>query len=389
MNCVDVLGLVRVQVCYWLRVFRLARCEVACWDQRARRVPEGTLREHALAKLAGEGLNAEGAALFALLAPARARGRMVRLLVAFQVLYDYLDAVNEQPMFAGLRSGLQMHRALVDAVLPERPMSEVYLDPSEPGDGGYIHSLVSECRRVVRMLPGAAPSASVLERAAQRCAEAQSRTHASLVCGESPLIEWSLHATQHGDEPWWELGAAGVSSLAIHALLAAAADPASTAEDAERLEEAYFPSICALSTLLDSLADYYQDARTANHSFIAHYRDADHAAERLVAIAARAGERVTTLRDGRTHAIILAGIVAYYLSSPSTREGFPATAAETLTRHAGPVAAPMLAAMRVRRHIHRRASENRRAREQCGPTRLVVSHAATLGAPGERARGPR
>jgi hypothetical protein len=140
--------------------------------------------------------------------------------------------------------------------------------------------------------------------------------------------------------------------LGIHALLASAGDPQGAAEDAAQLDAAYFPPICAISALLDSLADHHLDAGTSNHSFIAHYRDSAHAAERLVAITADAAGRIKGLRHSRRHAIILAGITSYYLSSPSARTGFPAPVAEALIRSAGSLATPMRAAMRVRRHLH-------------------------------------
>jgi tetraprenyl-beta-curcumene synthase len=351
----DAIALLRVQAVYWLGIYPQARRELAAWERRARRMPHGVLREHALGKLAGERLNAEGAALFAVLAPRGQRRRVVRLLVAYQVLYDFLDAVNEDPAWAELRSGLQLHRALTDAVRPDQSVSDRYLYPTDraAADGGYLRALTQVCRRVVRTLPAAARSGDVLEHATERCAEAQSYNHAMLVSGDSALIDWSVSATaDSSDRPWWELAAGGVSSLAIHALLATSANPESTREDAVEVDAAYFPAICALSTLLDSLADYYSDAGTVNHSFITRYRDRDHAAERLVAIAADAAERIKALRNSRAHAIILAGIVAYYLSSPSVQQGFPAAAAKSLMRYIGPLETPMHAAMRTRRYMH-------------------------------------
>jgi hypothetical protein len=135
-------------------------------------------------------------------------------------------------------------------------------------------------------------------------------------------------------------------------VLASAADPRGAAKDAVQLDAAYFPPICAVSALLDSLADYHSDTGTSNHSFIAHYRDSAHAAERLVAITADAAERVKHLRHSRRHAIILAGITSYYLSSPSARAGFPAPVADAVIRSVGSLATPMRAAMRARRYMH-------------------------------------
>lgn len=343
------------------------------------------LREHALGQLSGERLNPEAAALFAVLAPRAQRRRVVRLIVAYQVLYDYLDAVNEEPCLAELRSGLQLHRALSDAVLPNRPMSDDYYvhHPELRGgaDGGYMHVLAATCRRVVRTLPSAARSARVLAHAAERCGQAQSRNHAILSEGESQLIDWSVaQAPDRVDFLWWELAAGGISCLGIHALLASAADPSSSTLDAANVDAAYFPAICALSSLLDSLADYHVDAGTTNHSFISHYRDGAHAAQRLVAITADAAERIKPLPNSRLHSIILAGIASYYLSSPSLAEGFPATAAERLTRHVGALGTPMRVALRARRRLHARATASRAPSAPAGSLERPI-----LGGPASRA----
>jgi tetraprenyl-beta-curcumene synthase len=370
----DSLALSRAGTLYWLGIHPQVSRELAGWELRARRIPNQMLRDHALGQLAGERLNPEAAALFAVLAPRAQRRRAVRFIVAYQVLYDYLDAVNEEPGLAALSSGLQLNRALTDAVLAERPMGDYY--PHRPGltDGGYMHALAEQCRRVVQRLPAATRSAQVLVRASERCAQAQSHNHATLRWGQSRLVEWSLAqapADGRGYE-WWELAAGGISCLAIHALVASAADPASDAEEAAALDAAYFPAICALSSLLDSLADYHSDAGSTNHSFVSHYRDSAHAGERLVAIATDAADRLEGLRNRRLHAIILAGIASYYLSSPSVRQGFPAPVAERLVGHVGALGTPMRMALRVRRRLHARATAAHPGAERTGPRQRII-----------------
>jgi tetraprenyl-beta-curcumene synthase len=384
----DLLTLVRVGVVYWLGIYPYVRRELASWDQRARRIPNQMLRRHATNQLAGERLNPEAAALFSVLAPRGSRRRVARLIVAYQVLYDYLDAVNEEPSLAELPCGLQLHRALTDAVLPDRAMSDYYAQHPElrgGADGGYMHGLTDACRRVVRTLPAARRSARVLANASQRCGEAQSYNHATLARDQAPLIEWSLaQAPDRCDYLWWELAAGGISCLGIHALLASAADPASNARDAASIDAAYFPAICALSSLLDSLADYHEDAGTSNHNFVLHYRDGAQAAERLATIFTDAAERVKPLRNRRLHAIILVGIASYYLSSPSLADDFPAAVAECLRRHVGALGSPMRAALRVRRRLRSKASS-----PSMPTTRATAYRRATLGEPAARVRARR
>jgi tetraprenyl-beta-curcumene synthase len=345
--------LLSVGAVYWLLIHRQVRRELRGWDERARLIPDTRLRQQALDKLSGERLNPEAAALFAVLAPARQRARVVSLIVAYQVLYDYLDGVNELPGLDDLADGLRMHASLTEALLPEWALSDPYLSHPELDDGGYVHDLCRVCRRLVGELPHLAQASETILRATGRCGEAQSHNHAALRRGRGRLIDWSRAqgSARHG-YLWWEMAAGGISCLNIHALIASAADPRSGGEYAARVDAAYFPSVCAISALLDSLADYHLDSGTGNHSFVAHYRDPDQAASRLVAIAGEARKLGRSLHNRGRHAVILAGIVAYYISSPSVRHGFPAPAARRLRGSIGPVGACMYGVMRLRRRHH-------------------------------------
>lgn len=346
--------LLAVGIAYWLFIHRQARRELRVWDELAGRIPDPLLREQALAKLSGERLNPEAAALFAVLAPRSQRRRVVSLIIAYQVLYDYLDGVNELPGFDDLADGLQLHTSLIEALLPDRPLSDPYLHHPDRDDGGYVRELCLACRRLAGELPLAEARGTIL-RATRRCGQAQSHNHATEGTGRARLAAWS-RAQDGADRGylWWELAAGGISCLNIHALIASAADCGGGDEYARLVDGAYFPSVCSLSALLDSLADYDLDAHTGNHSFVGHYRDAEQAAERLAAIVDEARSLGRSLRGRRRHAVIQAGIVAYYISSPSVWHGFTAPAAQRLRRSVGPLGACMYAVMSLRRRRHRR-----------------------------------
>lgn len=338
-----------VGAAYWLWLQPLARREIAFWEQRARTIPDQPFRECALGKLREEALNPEAAALFAVLAPRAERRRVAVFIVAYQILYDYLDAVNEMPRYTELRSGLQLHLALTQALEADGEPSEVYPRQGDQcGDGGYVQALVRVCREALGALPTG--TAQLLIAAGRRCGEAQSYNHAFLARADESLIGWSLEQRVGGSRYlWWELAAGGISCLAVHALLACATQAGSSEAQLLRVDRAYFPSVCALSALLDSLADFYADAASENHSFVAHYRDGEQVAQRLVAIAGEANTRLGELPYRARHKVILVGICCYYLSCNSVLEGFPVSGREALLEHIGWLGTPMLAAMRVRR----------------------------------------
>jgi tetraprenyl-beta-curcumene synthase len=351
-------SLLRMGAAYWLAVQPQVQRELAVWDRLARGIPDELLREQALAKLSGERLNPEAAALFAALAPRSERRRMVSLIVAYQVLYDYLDGVNECAGFDSLRDGLRLHTALVDALLPDRSCHDYYLNHPGLDDGGYMRTLCRHCRRLAGTIPSIGLAGNVLEEATERCGEAQSHNHAEGAGDRAGLLGWSREQERRclGYE-WWEIAAGGISCLNIHAVVACASDRRLDRCDVEMVEAAYFPSICSLSALLDSLADFHVDAESGNHSFAAHYSDGDHAAERMAAILGEAQARTAALPNSSRHAVVLAGIVAYYISSPSVWEGFPAAAAERLMESVGPLGSSMCAVMRLRRRAHTRTLE--------------------------------
>ena len=78
------------------------------------------------------------------------------------------------------------------------------------------------------------------------------------------LRAWAPAQADAAGYSWWEVAAGGNSSIAILALLGAAAD----AQTTERLADAYWPHVCVMSTMLDSLVDYEHDARTGDFSFV-------------------------------------------------------------------------------------------------------------------------
>lgn len=348
----EALALAAVLVRYWLMLAPRVRRELRGWETRARAIPDAVLRGYALQKLREEGLNSEAAAAFATLAPRAHQATLVRLLVAFEVMYDFLDAVSEQPVADTLRNGCQLHLALAAPLHPRGGTVDYYRLNPQSDDGGYLDALVATCHQMLGRLPAATVVAPMATRAAARCGEGQSRAHAAPSAGVEQLADWSAAQARGGQSEWVELAAGAASSLCIHALFAAAADPGTTSEDAARIDAAYYPSICALSTLLDSLVDYSRDGVTSNHSFVAYYPSDVVAAEQLVAITTRALTAARGLPRGSRHAVIVAGIAGFYLSVASASSEFARPAARSVMDSLGPIFRPISAIVRLRRLLH-------------------------------------
>ena len=345
----EMLALLTTGIAYWLTIYPRARREIRRWKDQAQQIPDPVLRAHAMQKLTGERLNPEAAAFFAVLAPFRQRSTLVRLMVAYQIAYDYLDALNESSDGAPLLNGLQLHTALRDAVSQTPGLSDYYQYHPQSNDGGYLPLLVRACRIALRTLPSSSQIEPILKQAADRCGQSQSRNHATLVEGDLQLIRWTETQAADSRYRWWELAAGGISCLALHALFAAAAST-TTLWEADRIDAVYFPSICAISALLDSLIDYPIDATTVNHSFVGHYDSSTYAAERFATITDEARVTLQTLSRHRRHAIILAGIACFYLSADEAHTAFASPISVSTLESLGPTTVPMILVVRLMRN---------------------------------------
>jgi tetraprenyl-beta-curcumene synthase len=339
---------------YWLLVAPLVRRELRAWESCAGAIPDPTLRRHALDKLRDERLNAEAAAAFGTLAPRAHRASVVRLTVAFQVMVDYLDTLSEQPVDNPVRNGRRLHLALVASLDPNGDVVDYYRHHPQSEDGGYLEALVTTCRTSLQMLPSGAAVTPFAHRAAIRASEAQSRAHAVERAGSAQLRTWSLAQARDETFEWWELAAGATAPLSLHALFAAAADPRTNLEKADDIEGAYFPPICALSTLLDSLVDYSRDGTESEHSFVAYYPSNVAAADRLGAVTRHALNAARGLPRGSRHAVIVTGIAGYYLSANQANSDFAQPVTQAVISGVGPIFPPILAMIRLRRFLRRR-----------------------------------
>jgi tetraprenyl-beta-curcumene synthase len=380
---------------YWPTVAPQVRRELRQWQQLAETIPDPVLRRHALAKLRDEHFNAQVAATLATLTSRPHRAHVVSAIVAFQIMYDYLDGVSEQPVADPRRNGQQLYRAFAVALTPGAPPSNYYRHHPQRLDGGYLDQLVLTCRDALETLPSAQAVVAVARRVAARCAEAQTLAHAIPLHGTAPLRRWGTARAGGTGLTWWELAAgAAASSLTVHALLAAAAHPTTTVGDAVEIASAYL-SICALSTLLDSLADHDRDIRDGSHRYVAYYADNAIACERISAIARSARGGVRGLRNAPHHAMTVAGVAGYYLTAPGATTDVAKAVATRVTDELRPLIAPVIVIFRAWRAAQRiRIRRTEPGEPACTSRRRPRTSRATRGSPsgwsgaGARVRPP-
>ncbi len=340
-------ALARANLLYWLVVLPRVHRGLRHWVERAHLIPDPALRDLALAKIADERFNTEVAATLATLSPRRHQGLAIDAIVALQVCYDYLDGLTEQPAEDPLGNGRLLFSAFTISIAVGEPEHVDYYRHDRRDDGGYLQTLVESCQQAFRRLPRAPAVAPAARTAALRCGESQTRTHAIVALGVEQLSEWATAAAQDTGLSWWEYTAGATASiLSVHALIAAAADPRTTALDADRIDTAYL-HISTISTLLDSVIDRQRDAEDGSHSFVSYYESDGVMAERIGAVTARAAEEGSHIRHGGHHRMTAVGVASYYLSAPQTREE-PGRAVKTrIVEEMRPLILPVLGIFRL------------------------------------------
>jgi len=335
---------------YWPTVAPLMRGQLHSWEQRAQAIPDPVLRALALQKLREERFNAENAPTFATLAPRAHRAPAVQAIVALQIIYDYLDALTEQPVPDPLRNGRQLFQAFTDAVTLDAELGgDYYSEHPQSEDGGYLEELVSAVRGGLAQLPGIAAISGAAQSTAARVAEAQVRAHSVSQEGTAQLEEWAMREARAMGLQWRELLAGAASGvIGMHALIAAAADERTTPEQAAQIDALYI-SIGATATMLDSIVDHDGDVVTPalELGYMQYYADRATLAEELIRTVRRAAAQTRTLRNGAHHAMTLVGVVAYYTSVPEAKGEFARPLTKQIQRELRPLITPTLAFLRA------------------------------------------
>jgi tetraprenyl-beta-curcumene synthase len=338
--------------------------EVTRWRALAQAIPDPGLRADALRALARKRGNIDGAALFWTV-PDRRNRELLRALVAWEVLADYLDCVSERGAELGAANGRQLHLALVEALRPDAAPSELpvahsdyYRHHHSGEDGGYLRALVDACRSSCARLPSYERAAPFMVHAAGLAGRVLPMNHEpDHARRDQALQSWAARELPGpAAQTWFERTAGASSWLTVHAMLALAAQPVRRSshrapgwadQEAARTYEAYLRWIAPVGAMLDSYGDIVEDETNDHHSYVGHYPSIDVAAERVGELVRRSRSEARALPDGSRHALIAACMVAFYLSKDSAWT--PALSAHTrsLLHAGGPQAKLLLPVLRL------------------------------------------
>lgn len=359
----SLVALAQMSIRYWTTVIARTTRQLRRWREQAQAISDHQLRALAITKLAEEQSNVYFATTFATLAPREWRATTVETIVAVQIIYDYLDGITEQPAADRISDGLQLFRALSDTARPPGQQHDYYSHHQHSEDGEYLSRLVATASSGLAKLPAHAAVADITISAATRCAGAQVRAHAAHDLGIGQLEQWAREQT-HEDVSWREAVAASASAvISIHALIAAAADPDTTPEQATRIAEFHNHSTCVLATILDGFADSDRDEHSNDGQirYLHYFPDKDLLGERLTTTVHSAIKQAPLTRHGGHHLMTLAGVISYYVSALNLHDDASRKIVTPLQHELSPLITPTLAFMRAWRlaqHLHGRRPED-------------------------------
>jgi tetraprenyl-beta-curcumene synthase len=334
---------------FWPTVAPTVHRELSSWEAPATAIGDPSLRSLALEKLRDERFNAEVAATLATLAPARSRTASTQAIVALELLFDYLDGRTEHlpdplsesaPLFAPFTGAVHDPSDLGPALNETVPAEDT------PADWEYLQALSSRTQDGFCSLPAAHVVRPFALAAAQRCAQAQTRIHALPSAGLPQLEQWAREHSPATGLDWREYTSGCASSvLAVHALIAAAADPICSPTDAQKLDAAYL-AIGAVITILDSLVDHPEDTARGEPGFNALFSNPRELLDALRVLTREALARSWEAPNGAHHAMTLAGVAAYYTTHPDAAIPTARPVTSMVRRELSPTIWPTLAVMR-------------------------------------------
>ena len=292
--------------------------EVRRWRSLAESIPTAAIRDDALDALTRKRGQTDGAALFTIL-PRERNLPLLRLLVAFQLTWDYLDSVHERcPTEV---NGRQLHLALGDALDPDRPRADYYAHHPWSDDGDYLNTLVDVCRENCELLPQYERVRPLVLREARRAQVLALNHEPDPERRDAGLRGWAEAEFPSGAQGahWFELSGACSAGLTIFALLALAAEPECRSLEVEQAHATYLPWMSVSATMLDSYVDQADDAASGDHIYVSHYPSREAATARVGWLIRRCLTDAARLERGERHVVIAASMTALYLSKDSAR----------------------------------------------------------------------
>ncbi|WP_370514448.1 tetraprenyl-beta-curcumene synthase family protein [Alteribacillus sp. YIM 98480] len=285
------------------------------WKKRAEEIPNKELREHALGSIDKKAFHCEGAGVYALLTRAEVRTELLRFIIAYQTISDYLDSLCDWSESQDPENFRMLHSAMKHALDPAANKDNYYKFHQAKEDGGYLQSLVETCQETLNTFPGFENVQVEMEELSAYYRDLQVYKHVVKEDREPLLKDWfEKYKERLPDMTWYEFSACAGSTLGIFTLAAYASRSHIAKVQAQSIKSAYFPYVQGLHILMDYFIDQEEDLRDDELNFCAYYPNEEKLVERVRHFKQSAVKSVSTLPDSKFHFMISKGVVALYLA---------------------------------------------------------------------------
>ncbi len=179
-----------------------------------------------------------------------------------------------------------------------------------------------QCRLQLAILPSFKQAAPKIKKYMQLYIDLQSYRHYPASVSKDTLKNWcGSYLMRYPEISEWEFCAAADSFLGIAAMYAAASRPGISGEEITLLDEACFPWLSGLCSLLDETIHFRTNGNTENLNFISYYKNMKECEERILYFAEKAEKACLKLKESSLYIRLLRTITALYLTDPEAEFG--------------------------------------------------------------------
>lgn len=298
----------------YIDIFPEVQQELKYWKDKAREIPDNELRKQAIHSIENKDFHCEGGAILALLSEKK-RKEAITFIVAYQTISDYLDNLCDRSTSLDDKDFTALHEAMSHSLQKQSESVNYYRYRKEQDDGGYLHSLVSTCQRVLQNMEHYDKIESYLHELCIYYSDLQVHKHVQENERVMRLQKWfQNHENQLPKMAWFEFSACSGSTLGIFCLVSYALRDDFQEEHAQRIHSGYFPYIQGLHILLDYFIDQQEDLEGGDLNFCSYYEDSQELYERMAYFVSQAEHYLNQLPHNRFHKLIHRGLLGLYLS---------------------------------------------------------------------------
>lgn len=296
------------------QVFPYVHKQLSHWRKKAEAIPNQELKDQAVASIKLKTFHCEGGGIYSLLAKENWR-EAVQFIVAYQTISDYLDNLCDRSTSMDPQDFRMLHHSMTDALNPSNELKDYYYYREDKDDGGYLHSLVLTCQKVLRNVQDYPKVNAYTTQLGGLYNDLQVNKHVRVEERIPRLKSWYEHYRKECPHlEWYEFSACTGSTLGIFCLVSYTLSGDMTEQLAEKVTSSYFPYMQGLHILLDYYIDQEEDEKEGDLNFCAYYEHEELMKERFVYFVEQTNRSIKDLPHPSFHEMIHEGLVGLYLA---------------------------------------------------------------------------